>query len=204
MISEMTEVSMPVQPITAGELAVLEPPTDAERHKRAMFMAAQSGLHAIQLIRECLHHCDTLDFNGSGAMKARMELANKEHYTAMKELATLSIWLALAEQYQGGMPEWLKVFFCDTWACADILFDFPTSKEVLDAYPATRDVSETYQTAAFRMCHNLHLGETVQDAPLFFIETLERAADKRSEILNLALKRPLLELHKIMDSSVPA
>jgi hypothetical protein len=195
---------MPVQPISASELAVLEPPTNAERHKRAMFMAAQSGLHAIELIRECLNHCDTLDFDGESAIRARQELANKEHYGAMKELATLSIWLALAEQYPSGMPEWLKVFFCDTWACADILFDFPTSKEVLDAYPATRDVGETYQTAAFRMCHNLHLGDTVRDAPLFFIETLERAADKRSEILNLALKKTLPELHQIMDSGAPA
>jgi hypothetical protein len=193
---------MVFQPIPADELAVLEPPTQAERHKRAMYLAAQLGRHSIQLIRKCLNHCDEIDFSGGGAMKARDPLDNDTHYTAMKELATLSIWLALEEQLNGTMPDWLKTFFCDSWACADILFDHPTSKEVLDCYPPM-ERNVTCQTAAMRMCHNLHLGDVVQDALVYISDTLVNAADTRAEILEDALKRPIPELHQLMNQPAP-
>lgn len=194
---------MPVQPIPQSELDTLEPPTDFERHKRAMFMAAQTGRHSIELIRKVLNHCDTIDFNGGGAIHARYELDNETHYNAMKEMAALSIWLALAEQLSGGMPEWLKVFFCDSWACADILMDEPLSKEILAYYPPTRELSDTYQTAAMRLCHNLHLGDTVQDALLFFSDTLSDAASVRAQILRWSLQEPLPELDRLMNEPAP-
>lgn len=193
---------MSFQPIPPNELAVLEPPTAAERHKRAMYLAAQLGRHSIQLIRKCLSHCDEIDFSGTTPIKARPELDDKEQYVAMKELAALSIWLALAEQLNGETPDWLKTFFCDSWACADILFDYPTSKQVLDCYPPM-DVNVTCQTAAMRMCHNLHLGDVVQDALVYITDTLVNAADTRAEILGDALKRPLPELHQLIAQPAP-
>ena len=193
---------MTVQPIPATELAALQPPSQAERHKRAMFMAAQTGRLSIQLIRKCLSHCDTIDFDGRGPVKQRLELKNFEHFQAMKEISALCIWLALAEQLGGGMPEWLKVFFADTWACSDMLLDTPTSKEVLAWYPATRDLNDTCQTAALRMCHNLHMGDTINDAVIFFAATLMEASQARASILSDALKKPIDELHKIIAQPV--
>lgn len=193
---------MTVTPIAAKELEGLEPHSEEERHKRAMYCAAQMGRVAIQLIRKCLNHCDTIDFGGMTAQKLRPQLNNFEHYQAMKEVCALCIWLTLAEQLGGGMPTWLKIFFCDTWACSDILFEAPTSKEVLAWYPPTRDLNSTCQTAAVRMCNNLHLGDTVQDAVLYFAQTLTDAAPIRAEILSDSLRRPLPELHRKIEEPV--
>jgi hypothetical protein len=194
---------MTVQPLNETDLASLEPTTDAERHKRAMFMAAQTGRHAIELIRKMLNHCDTIDFEGGGALRDRESLSEGAHYTAMKELSALSIWLALAEQVQNGMPEWLKKFFADSWACADMLFDHPTSREVLDFYPATRELATTCETAALRLCHKLNVGNTTEDALIFVSDTLIQAADARAEILHTALTRTLPELNELIEQPVP-
>ena len=167
-----------------------------------MFMAAQTGRLAIELIRKCLNHCDTIDFEGAGASKQRQTLDNFEHFKAMKELSTLCIWLSLAEQLGGGMPDWLKTFFCDSWACSDLLFETPTSKEILAFYPATRDLNNTCQTAALRMCHSMHLGDTIDDAVIFFSETLMNASTARASILNDALRKPITELHSIIEQPV--
>jgi hypothetical protein len=194
---------MTTAPIAAKDLAELEPKSEEERHKRAMYLAAQMGRMSIQLIRKCLDHCDAIDFaGGQTAKKLRPQLNNAEHYQAMKEVCALCIWLALAEQLTAGMPNWLKVFFCDSWACSDILFDSPTSKQVLAWYPPTRDLNTTCQTAATRMCNNLHLSGTVDDAVSFFAQTLANAASVRGEILSDALKRPLSELHRKIEEPV--
>ena len=165
-------------------------------------MAAQTGRLSIQIIRICLSHCDTIDFEGGGAVKARQELNNFEHYKAMKEVSALCIWLALAEQLGGGMPDWLKTFFCDSWACADMLFDSPTSKEVLSWYPPTRNTADTCHTAAERMCNSLHLEGTVRDASQFFADTLLKTAQARANILSDALKKTIPELHRIVEQPV--
>lgn len=184
--------------IPAGELPFLKPTSEEDRQYRVVFFVAQMGRHSVKLLKNCLQHCDQPLAEANGHIK-RTPLTEKQHQEAVKELMALSIWLTMARQSGSSMEDWLKTFFQESWYAADKLYPEPASKAVLDFYPGSATDEETCQMASVRMCHNLGLGNTVDDAIIFIANEIMQADEERLRILHDALFQTTEEMIKLVD-----
>lgn len=191
--------SLAISPI---ELTLLQPPTDSERHDRAVFFVSQISRLSLKLLTDCLHHCDGRMAAGTSGSTVRQPLTPEAHQAVVKELTALSIWLAMECQARTGMEEWLEEFFQDSWFAADRIYEEPTSRQVLEWYPAKVDLDETCSSAALRLSLVLGVSNLVDDAIIYFADAIKQGEEARAKILHDALWKTPPERAKIVDEPI--